>query len=44
MKKTVKTLSLHRETVLSLERELQKVLGGRPIDTKWECTIGCQVQ
>lgn len=41
MKKPVKKLNLHRETVLSLEGELQKVLGGRPLDTKLDCSIGC---
>lgn len=41
MKKTVKKLNLHRETVLSMERELQEVVGGRPLDTKLDCSIGC---
>lgn len=44
MKKTVSKLALHRETVLSLERELRNVSGGRPFDTKIECSIGCDTK
>lgn len=43
MKKTVSKLSLYRETVLPLDRsrELEKVVGGRPPDSKRECTDTC---